>query len=93
MRTAHRATTALAAAAGALLLGACATTPPGAKPATVATTEDPWCLTSTGSRIPAVKGYCTGIGQSYSSTDISSTGATSAADALRLLSPSLTISH
>ncbi len=78
-----------AAAFAALFLSGCATPgQPPAKPDNVAANAA--CLTQTGSRIAS---DCTAIGRSYSSTDISATGATSAGDALRLLDPSVTISR
>jgi hypothetical protein len=64
----------------------------GVKPS-AALAEDPACLTQTGSRIAASNGNCTAIGRSYSSDDISRTGATTAAGALPLLDPSLTVHH
>jgi hypothetical protein len=47
------------------------------------------CVTDTGSRIPGAE--CSGPGRSYSQTDIANTGQTTAADALRLLDPSVTV--
>jgi hypothetical protein len=78
--------------AGATLFG-CATTADNAKskPAVSAATQDPSCLTDTGSRIAPAPPKCRGIGQSYSSTDIDRTGQTNAADALRLLDPAITV--
>ena len=55
-----------------------------------AAAQDPACLTDTGSRI-AGNSKCRGFGRSYSSTDIDRTGQTSAADALALLDPSITV--
>jgi uncharacterized protein YceK len=52
--------------------------------------ENPSCMTQTGSRI-GVKGECRGTGRSYTNDDINRTGATTAADALRLLDPSITV--
>jgi outer membrane cobalamin receptor len=52
------------------------------------------CLTETGSRIPQNKAHCMAAnGQVYDRKDIDSTGATSMGDALRNLSPSLTITQ
>jgi hypothetical protein len=48
-------------------------------------------LTETGSRISPAPPKCRGIGRSYSSDDIQRTGQTSAADALGLLDPSVTV--
>jgi hypothetical protein len=78
--------------AGVSLLG-CATTAENAKskPAvSAAAAKDPTCLTETGSRITGTS-QCRGFGRSYSSADIDSTGKTSAADALALLDPSVTV--
>jgi hypothetical protein len=78
---------------GAALFG-CATTADNAKPKpavpTAAAAQDPSCLTDTGSRIAGAS-KCRGYGRSYSSTDIDRTGQTSAADALALLDPSVTV--
>jgi hypothetical protein len=77
--------------AGATLFG-CATTADNAKPkpAVAAASKDPSCLTDTGSRISGAS-KCRGYGRAYSSTDIDRTGQTSAADALALLDPSVTV--
>jgi hypothetical protein len=77
--------------AGVSLLG-CATTAENAKskPAVSAEAKDPTCLTETGSRITGTS-KCRGFGRAYSSTDIDRTGQTSAADALALLDPSITV--
>jgi hypothetical protein len=87
--SARHATTAIAALGSVLLLAACATTAPAAKPPVAATAKDHDCLSRTASRIPASTGPC----QSYSADDISKTGASTPGDALRLMSPSLTINH
>jgi hypothetical protein len=79
-------------AAGAALFG-CATTADNgkAKPAVAAAAvKDPNCLTATGSQITGTS-KCRGYGRSYSSEDIERTGQTSAADALGLLDPSITV--
>jgi hypothetical protein len=78
--------------AGAALFG-CATTAENAKakPAvSAAAGKDPTCLTETGSRL-AGNSKCRGFGRSYSNEDIERTGQTSAADALALLDPSITV--
>jgi len=82
--------------AGALILAACAATGADTKPKTAdsrAAAQDSTCLTETGSRIAADGTNCVANGHSYSSDDISRTGATSAGEALRLLDPSVTIQH
>jgi hypothetical protein len=70
----------------------CATTAENAntKPAVSAAAKDPACLTDTGSRVAATS-KCRGFGRAYSSEDIDRTGKTSAADALALLDPSITV--
>jgi hypothetical protein len=77
--------------AGATLFG-CATTAENAKakPAVSAATVNPTCLTETGSRITG-NSKCRGFGRAYSTEDIQRTGQTSAADALALLDPSITV--
>jgi hypothetical protein len=77
--------------AGVSLFG-CATTADNAKskPAVSAAAKDPTCLTDTGSRI-AGNSKCRGYGRAYSSADIDRTGQTSAADALALLDPAVTV--
>jgi hypothetical protein len=77
--------------AGAALFG-CATTADNAKPkpAVAAAAQDPTCLTDTGSRISGTS-KCRGYGRAYSNEDIQRTGQTSAADALALLDPSVTV--
>ena len=65
-----------------------------AKPATsTALSRDPTCLKDTGSRIAPAPSMCRGVGNSYTSEDIDRTGSTSAADALKLLDPSVTVHH
>jgi hypothetical protein len=77
--------------AGATLFG-CATTAENTKPkpAVTAAAKDPTCLTETGSRISGAS-KCRGFGRAYSNDDIERTGQTSAADALGLLDPSITV--
>jgi hypothetical protein len=77
--------------AGVSLFG-CATTADHAqsKPAVAVTAKDPTCLTETGSRIAGTS-KCRGYGRAYSSEDIDRTGQNSAADALALLDPSITV--
>jgi hypothetical protein len=81
-------------AVASLILCGCATTSPNStskQPASAAAVKDPNCLTDTGSRISEGKANCRGYGRSYSDEDISRTGKTSAADALGLLDPSITV--
>jgi hypothetical protein len=49
------------------------------------------CVISTGSRILAQGSKCTALGRSYSQRDVRLTGATTAADALRLLDPAISV--
>ncbi len=81
--------------AGACLFG-CAAPAENAKakpPASAAMVKDPSCLTETGSRVSSDASKCRGFGRSYSSEAIDRTGTTSAADALALLDPSITVHH
>lgn len=76
-------------------LACCATTPPtsgqASRSARAAPVQSRTCLTSTGSRIPPSSGDCLGVpGRSYTQQDIENTGATSPAEALSLLDPSIT---
>jgi hypothetical protein len=77
-----------------LVLFGCAATPqnPGSKPPASAAIKDPNCLTETGSHVES-KSSCRGYGRSYSGDDIDRTGKTTAADALGLLDPSITVHH
>jgi len=50
------------------------------------------CVMSTGSRIPpSHTSNCAAVGRTYSERDIRLTGATTTADALRLLDPAITV--
>jgi hypothetical protein len=71
------------------------TTAPSAQPTVgpPTTRNDATCLKDTGSRIPADASACSATGRSYSSEDISRTGSTTAAGALQLLDPSVTVRH
>ncbi len=76
------------------ILAGCATSPsvqPRVGPPTSG--NNGTCLKDTGSRIAADASTCSGIGRSYSSQDIVSTGATTAAGALQQLDPSVTVRH
>jgi hypothetical protein len=88
-----RATSAIATV---LILAACAANTAAVKPKTAApavVAQNPACLTQTGSRINGTGANCSGIGRSYSSDDVSRTGATTAGEALRLLDPSISVHH
>ncbi len=79
----------LAAIAAGLLLVGCtgATVKPQPAPAAAAR-NDRGCVT--GTRIPSSE-PCTSAGRVYSDKDIQTTGATTTAEALRLLDPSITV--
>ena len=62
-----------------------------AKPRAASPSVSQACVMQTGSRIPVKRKECTRPGRSYSKDEILKTGATTAADALRLLDPSITI--
>ena len=84
----------IAAVVAGLALCGCATTAENAKPKpaqAAALSQNPNCLTETGSRIMTAKPNCMAVGRSYSSTDIERTGETTAADALGKLDPSITV--
>lgn len=51
------------------------------------------CLTSTGSRLADADTHCTAYGRSYSQTDLDQTGKTTAAGALGMVDPAVTITH
>jgi hypothetical protein len=73
-------------AATILMLAGCATTAPAP------TAQNAPCPT-TGSRLAAAGPNCMTPGHSYSSDQISSTGATTTGGALQILDPSLTVHH
>lgn len=74
----------------ALTLAACATTPPAPAKAT-AKALPPGCVGNTATRIPTKGDQCAGFGSTYTQDDLYRTGATTPAEALRLLDPALTI--
>ncbi len=74
--------------ASLLILAGCA-----AGGGTVAAGHHPACPAQTGSRIAADGTDCSIIGRSYTGEDVSRTGATSAAEALRLMDPSITVNR
>jgi hypothetical protein len=88
--------TAFIAAALALALAACASTPssPGAAKSAVARTQPPpGCVGSSAITRPpdSPQQPCAGFGSVYTKDDIDRTGATNMGDALRLLDPTLTV--
>ena len=84
---------AAAIAAGLIFVGSAAVAgDTKAKPEKqTAVAQNPSCLTQTGSRIAGDGTNCLAIGRSYTSDDISRTGATTVGDALRLMDPSITV--
>ena len=81
--------------AALLALAACAANTASVKPvaATPALGQNPACAPQSSSRIDAGPTNCPGFGRSYSSDDITRTGATTTGDALRLLDPAITVHH
>ena len=79
----------LAAIAAGLLLVGCTAATVKPQPAAAAL-NDRGCVT--GTRIPS-SDPCTSAGRVYSDKDIKNTGATTAAEALRLMDPSITVSR
>ena len=85
---------------GGLLIGQTAAVADEAQPkpqssaaaATPSTPSTPsTCLTATGTRIAVKDRTCTSVGHSYTQDDMQRTGATTAAGALQLLDPAITI--
>ena len=77
-------------AAALLVLAACVSA--GTKPNTAATEKNSACLSDTGSLlVPTKPPDCSAFGSSYTSEDMSRTGKTDAAQALKQLDPSLRI--
>jgi hypothetical protein len=73
----------------AAVLAACATDRGAATPAKAAAAPSS-CLTETGPRAPAKSGRCAAYGRSYSGAEINQTGQQNAAEALKMLDPSIT---
>jgi hypothetical protein len=98
MVTYVRVTSAIAAV---MVLSACAGTGQNVKPdvgKSGAAVQNSTCPSQTASRIPpndknSNDRNCMAVGRSYSKDDIDRTGATTAADALQLLDPSITTNH
>jgi hypothetical protein len=78
-----------------LALAGCASTPssPPTAKASAAVTAPPGCVGSTATRLPVSPGSCAGPGHTLTQEQLSTTGATDVAGALRLVDPTLTISH
>jgi hypothetical protein len=96
-------TTSIAAVLKRVLIGICLTlcvaacaslraTPDTAKPVAAATAQHPraGCV-ATGTRIPVSPEDCAAFGRSWAGLDIKSTGATDAAQVLRQLDPTVTV--
>jgi hypothetical protein len=78
--------TAIAFSAAIALCGCATTNSSAPKPSSTA------CNMSTGSRLPAGAG-CASPGRTYSQDDLDKTGKTTAAGALSMVDPSVTITH
>ena len=76
----------------ALILAACATSG-SPKPEGAPLAQNTQCVPHGATRIAAQDPTYTSVGRCYSRTDIERTGATTAADALPLLDPSITVQH
>jgi hypothetical protein len=79
-----------------LCVSACATSPsaPGTGHAAAAAQVPPTgCVAETATRIPVNPHDCAGAGRVWTDQDIKSTGATSAAQALRQLDPTVVVNH
>jgi hypothetical protein len=79
--------------AGVVLLSGSAALADEAKPKVAAShagAKNSTCSPPTGSRIAVKSSHCSPFGRSYSNADIKLTGATSPADALRLMDSSIT---
>ena len=77
----------------ALILGACATTPPSPDQTQVAANAKPppGCVGQTATRIPVKDDKsCAGFGSTYTQQDINNTGQSTVGAALPLLDPSIT---
>jgi hypothetical protein len=79
----------------ALALAACAATTPNVRPntASAAATQNPACLTQTGSHIAGDRADCMAFGRSYSKGEIDTTGKVNLGDALQILDPSISVHH
>ena len=76
------------------LLAGCATTSVNSKSVdaqSAVRASNQHCGPEAASRVPANGSNCQGAGRSYSGEDIDRTGKTSAADALALLNPSISV--
>lgn len=77
-------------AALALILAACAATPPGAgKPSAANALPPAGCVAQTATRIPVKDTACSGHGNTYTKEDIERTGQANLGDALPMLDPAI----
>lgn len=84
----------ICAVASASALGCAGMTNPRSDNHPVASAVQPCPLSNTASRIPTEPGRCSSSpGRDYSQTEIQQTGQTNAADALRMLDPTITVHH
>ena len=77
----------------AAILGLTACVSAGTKPNAATTATNTSCLSDTGSRFTTKPPDCSSFGSSYSSEDMSRTGKTDSAQALKQLDPSLRINR
>jgi hypothetical protein len=77
------------------LASACASNPPAERHATANAASHsgspPGCVNKTATRIPTSPQDCAGFGNSYPADALKSTGQPQAADALRMLDPTVTV--
>lgn len=81
-----------------MVLAACASNPPAApRNATAQAANNSGspvgCVNKTATRLPTTPQDCAAFGNSHSDSAIKSTGQTQAGDALRLLDPTVTVTH
>jgi hypothetical protein len=82
----------LSSIAAALALGACASTTGNTPAKPVAATPPAGCVSDTGGLISA-PGQCAAFGHYYSQEDLRRYGETTVGGALRMLDPTVTVSH
>jgi len=84
----------IAAAAAGLALCGCAATSQNVNSTSASSAvmaKDTYCLSATGSRIPAPQPNCVGYGRTYTGDDIQRTGSPLPGNALALMDPSITV--
>jgi hypothetical protein len=78
----------------ALLLGGCGLVKPAPDKSAQAAVKPPaGCVAQTGTMMKVPANACTAFGHTYTREDIDRTGSTTLAEGLRVLDPSVTISH